>query len=132
MFINVELGINLREVSYIANFGIISPNLFNKNFKSVDLLFFKIYNYCKENNVKFIISEYQIYGNVMLDNNWNPKKFKFFRRGDLLPINFFGLRRIINFSNFIGFDAIAFEVNHKKTFLNKIMAPILFIFGYTW
>lgn len=132
MFINVELGIKLRETSFIANFGIISPNLFNKNFKSVDLLFFKIYNYGKENNVKFIISEYQIFGNVMLDNNWESKVFKFFRRGDLLPINFFGLRRIINYSNLFGFDAIAFEANHSKNFLKKILAPVLLICRYSW
>ncbi len=132
MFRNIELGIKLRDTSYIANFGIISPNLFRINFKSVNHLFYDIYNFCIENNTQFIISEYQIFGNVMLDNDWNSKFFKFFRRGDLLPIKFFGLKKIINFSNFIGFDAIAFEANHSKNFLNKILAPILFIFRYSW
>jgi hypothetical protein len=132
MFKNVKLGINIRETSYIANFGIISPNLFKANFESVDNLFLKIYKYSIEKNVQFTISEYQIFGNIMLDNNWKSRSFKFFRRGDLLPINFFGLTRIINIANFLGFNAIAFEANHSRNFINKIIAPIVFIFRFSW
>lgn len=132
MFRNIELGLNIRDTSFIANFGIIYPNLFRSNIKSVNNLFYKIYNFCIVNNTQFLISEYQIFGNIMLDNNWNYKFFKFFRRGDLLPTKLFGLRRIINLSKILRFNAIAFEVNHSNNFVKKLLAPLLFIFGYSW
>ncbi len=132
MFRNLELGIKIRDTSYIANFGIICPNSFKQNFKSIDNLYYKIYNFCITNNTQFLISEYQIFGNVMLSNNWNSQFFRFFRRGDLLPIKLFGLSRIIKISKILGFNAIAFENNHSKNFLTKILAPLLFIFGYSW
>jgi hypothetical protein len=128
----IDLKIKLRDISYISNFGIISADLFRMNINSVDDLFYKIYHYCVKNEKIFIISEYQLFGNIMLNNGWNSNFLKIFRRVDLLPINFFGIQRILYASNLLGFNALAVEQKHSKNIFNRIIAPILFLLGYSW
>lgn len=124
--------INKKNISYITNFGIISSELFRKKILSVDQYFQQLINYAANSKRSVDISEYQIFGNMMVEDGWKMRPLKFFRRGDLLLINLFGESFTISMSLLCGYKTIAFEHAHRRGLLKILLAQIIFLFNYSW
>ena len=124
--LNVE-----NNFSYIANCSFIDPILLNKLFTDpIEIVFTKWIN-CIIKDKRIDISEYQLFGNIMVGNSYNKKLVKFYRRADLLLNGKEGEIEVIEkLKN--KYDIIGFEFNHKAGKARKIMAKILLLVNYSW
>jgi hypothetical protein len=89
---------------------------------------------CAKKPSFYAFSEYETYANwVALQHGgaFTADKFKFFRRGDLLCQNLSkgALLSVVTNASIKGYSSIAFESNHKSSFLKILFARLLYFFS---
>jgi hypothetical protein len=129
--LNNYWGMNiLTKKSFITNSIVVEPGILNINKNEFNKYYI---NWIKQvlNNANEDISEYQLIGNKLLSNyNYKIKKVRFFRRADL----FLDKKTVFEVVNKLKnkYSIVAFEKNHKKSYVKKLVAKIYAYFGISW
>lgn len=132
-FLNIALpAIDLDRSSYIANYGIISSEQFRSYIESVELIFEMLFKSRRSGNVDSDLSEYQIFGNIMFNFGWNVRKLKIFRRADLLLNDLVDVKSAVSMCKARGYNVIALEINHNRTFKLVMLAFAALLLGHSW